>query len=412
MITEWLTTLNPKPHTARNYLLAMQIYTDYLNKSPEELLTEAENESTLLMRRRHIKAYLIIFRKHLQDTRAPTTVKGYLTGVLSFYSLFDIELPKLPRLDRKSLTLEKNNKVPSKDDLREVLKVSDSLERALLLVGASSGLSANEICDLRISDLNYDADFITTLELTRGKTGVKFCTFLSPECTKAVLDYLDFRNREGKTKRCVQHEKQKVLSPEDHLFIKRHIPTSYSETYDDNERALDLEAFVKIYRGLSTKARKNTPVGTWNFIRSHTIRKFYNSTLYNAGCQAWFIEHTMGHQSDATREAYYRPDPEKLKEIYKAYLPYLTIEKSLDVSALPEFNKIVEDNKRLAAEVERVSVERIELQELKSEIDRLYMEMCGTEAGFKIGTKLVRKFHPNKLILLPEDENAENPDEM
>jgi hypothetical protein len=50
------------------------------------------------MRHRKIKAYLIGFRKYLQDKGlAELTVKLRLSGVKSFYKLFDIEIPSLPR---------------------------------------------------------------------------------------------------------------------------------------------------------------------------------------------------------------------------------------------------------------------------------------------------------------------------
>jgi integrase len=376
----------------------MQIYTDWIGKTPEELLTEAENESKLLMRQRHIKIYLINFRKHLQDTRAPTTVKGYLTGVKSFYKLYDIDLPPLPRSDKKARTMEKNNRVPTKEELQEVLKICDPLEKALILTGAASGLSANELIRLKLSNLSIDAEFITTLELTREKTGVKFCTFLTPESTKAVLDYLEFRNREGKTKRCVQHVKQKVTSENDFIFIKRHIPLTYSKSQDDRERGLDLEALVKIYRGVSTKARKNTPVGTWNFIRSHTIRKYFNSALYNAGCQSWAVEFFMGHEQDATRSAYYRPNPEQLKEIYKSYIPFLTLQKELDFSTSREFLRMQEENKILLVEAEKQRVERVELTKLQQTVQDLQAQQEGLKNVIKIIGYPLNKTQTQKLL--------------
>lgn len=49
----------------------MQNFTDWTGKTPEELLTEVEDEikSDKLMRQRRIKAYLIGFQKHLQDQK-------------------------------------------------------------------------------------------------------------------------------------------------------------------------------------------------------------------------------------------------------------------------------------------------------------------------------------------------------
>lgn len=371
IINEWLTTLNPKRHTERNYLLAMQIYTDWLSKSPNDLLLEAERESTLLMRQRHLKGYLINFRKFLQETRAPTTVKSYMTGVKSFYTLFDIELPTLPRQDKKARTLEKNNKIPIKDELQEVLKICDPLEKAILLVGASSGLSAQEIINLKVKDIKYDSEFITTLAIRREKTGVDFCTFLTPEATNALIDYLSFRSRTGKTKNLAQHEKQKIFSDDNYLFIKRHVPESFSETHNDEERALDLEALVKIYRAISVKAKKNTPLGDWNIIRSHNIRKYFNSALLNAGADSFHVEFFMGHTLDDTRAAYFRAKPEDLKEIYKKYVPYLTIQKELDISESTEYKTIIKENEVLRAETSKHIVERKELQNLRDEVEKL-----------------------------------------
>lgn len=184
----------------------MQHFTDWTGKDPENLILEAENEiqQGILPRRRKIKSYLIGFRKHLQDKGlAPVTMKGYLTGVKSFYHLFDIELPNLPRQDQRAKPLEKHNKIPNKEELREVLKICDPLEKAILLVGAASGLSANELIRLKIKNFieGYDkATGITTLILRREKTQVDFITFLTPEASSSVLDYLSYRGRTDKKK--------------------------------------------------------------------------------------------------------------------------------------------------------------------------------------------------------------------
>ncbi|MFZ2497387.1 tyrosine-type recombinase/integrase [Methanosarcina sp.] len=379
-IIEWLDTLNPRPTTERNYLLSMQAFTEWTGKDPEELLIEAEDEikAGKLMRQRKIKGYLIGFRKHLQDTEhAPNTIKGYMTGVKSFYRLFDIELPTLPRMREKAQPLEKHKTIPTKDDIREVLKVCDPLEKAILLVGVSSGLSANEIINLKVRDFktSYEPQTkITTLVLRRGKVGFDFVTFLSPEASGAVLDYLNFRGRTEKTgqiKRLKQLEKQRVFKDDDFLFIRRHISCSYLEIKDEEERRLDRDAFMKIYRIISEKAQKNTPPRVWNLIRSHNMRKFFNSAMLNAGADSFFVEFLMGHTLDDTRSAYFRATPEKLKEIYQKFVPFLTIQKDLDISESPEYQKIKKENQVLQAETARHVVERSELQEIKVKLEKM-----------------------------------------
>lgn len=79
--------------------------------------------------------------------------------------------------------------IPTKKDLQEILKVCDPLEKVVLLVGISSGLSANEMRSLRVKD--FKAEYgpeteITTLDLRRGKVGFDFITFFTHETSRAV----------------------------------------------------------------------------------------------------------------------------------------------------------------------------------------------------------------------------------
>ena len=88
----------------------------------------------------------------------------------------------------------------------------------------------------------------------------------------------------------------------------------------------------------------------------------------------------MGHTLDDTRAAYFRASPEKMKEIYTKYIPYLTIQKELNVSESPEYIKMKSENEVLARETATATVERAELKRLTA-----YTEDMG------------RKFYKNKL---------------
>ena len=214
---------------------------------------------------------------------------------------------------------------------------------------------------------------ITTLELRREKTKVDFITFLSPEASRAVLDYLDYRERTLKTgeRRQPTLEKQNVFSNQDYLFIGRHVPDSFLKTRDDRERQLQEKGFIQIYYNLSEKAKKNTVKGNWNLIRSHNIRKFFNRALLNAGCDSFHVEFFMGHKLDATKAAYFRANVDQQKEKYSQYVPYLTVQKEADVSESPEYQRIKHENQILITETARHVEERSELQDLREEVDTL-----------------------------------------
>ncbi|WP_292387836.1 tyrosine-type recombinase/integrase [Methanosarcina sp. UBA5] len=375
IMQEWLSTVSSDASTD-TYLLGMQHFTEFTKKTPEELLEEAEEEAGLLMRKRHIKNYLINFKISLVDRgMAPLSIKSYITPVKSFYRFFDIELPNLQK--NKATTLQENNAIPDKTDLQEVLKVCDPLEKAVLLTAASSGLAAAEIISLKISDFKNGYDSltgITTLKLRRQKTEIDFVTFLTPEATNAVMEYLEFRERSVKTgeiKRQNQLEKQRINNETNFLFCIRQIEDAFLVNRAEERRKFTRDGLRELYRRLSEKARKNTKKGSYNLIRSHNIRKWFNSTLLNAGCDFFTVEELMGHHLPATQDHYFRASPEKLKEIYKKYIPFLTIQKELDLSESAEYRAIKTENDVLRAETAKHVVERQEIQALQKEVARL-----------------------------------------
>jgi integrase len=378
IVKNWLS--GSKQSTRKTYLLAMKGFTEWVGKTPKELLEEAEADikSGKLMRERSVKKYLIGFREYLESEKlAPLTVKGRMVGVSSFFTSYDIELPKLPKSTRRARPLQEHREIPTKENLQEVLGHCDELEKAILLVGVASGLSVNEIVELKVKDFynGYDVTTgITTLKLRRAKVDYDFITFLTPEASKAILDYLSFRNREIKIthpRRENQLQKQRTLNEKGYLFICRKVPAEYSKTGDEELRKLGNKAIIAIYERLSESSQENSEFGVWNKVRSHNIRKYFNSALLNAGADSFFVNYLMGHTLDATQDAYYHASPEKLKAQYKKFVPYLTLQKELDIAESPEYQKLKADYQIVATETARHIVERKELQELRAEMEKM-----------------------------------------
>ncbi len=377
-VKKWMNNLKPRRNTELAYTQALSAYTENTGMTPYELILEADQEEAnqIRMRDRKIKERLINFRSSMVDQGlADFTVRGRMGAVRSFYQSFEIELPKLQGERRKARTREENTGVPTKEDLQTALKICDPLEKAILLTGVSSGLSSVEIQNLTIDQFKkgYDPETeITTLKIQRTKTGVEFITFLSPECSRAIWEYLEYRSREAKAatwQRKRQLLKQRIVSDDGYLFILRQLDDNYLENHNEEERKLSGNVVQKIFRAVSAKAKRDTKKGTYNTIRSHNMRKYFNSVLLNAGADSFFVEYTMGHQLDGTRAAYFRASPEKLREIYQKYIPYLTIQKEADISESPEFKRLIYENETLARETARHIVERSELQELRAEVE-------------------------------------------
>lgn len=250
-----------------------------------------------------------------------------------------------------------------------------------MLIGVSSGLSANEISNLTVKNFKdgYDPNIgVTTLKIRRAKVQTDFITFLTPEASNAVLDYLKYRSREPKfnnKQKLKVYEKQKINSDNNYLLITRTVPAEYLINKDEELRKLTPSAIIKIYRNLSESVKKNTPEGDWNVIRSHGMRKWFNSTLLNAGADSFFTEFLMGHTLDSTRSAYFRASPEKLKEIYKKYMSFLTIQEEIDIESNPEVIRLRKENETFSRITALATVENTKYKTLESKYETLEMKI-------------------------------------
>jgi hypothetical protein len=70
-----------------------------------------------------------------------------------------------------------------------------------------------------------------------------------------------------------------------------------------------------------------------------------------------------------SKAAYFRANSEQLKETYKKYIPFFTVQKALNISESPEYQKLKADNQILATETARHVIERSELQDLRAELE-------------------------------------------
>ena len=250
----------------------MQIYTDYIGKSPTELILEAEDEfrAGLPMRDRNIDTYIIDFRDYLagknpkesdeiQPKLSTTTQQTRLRGVISFYKYHDIQLPVLPRSMSRATAELKRTVIPEKEDIQKLIPYCDPLEKALVLVGISSGLSAVDLANLKINNLSHDTETgITIIHIIRQKTNFEFHTFLTPEATSAVQEYLKYRNRTGRNVSESLYIKNRVESEDGYLFIRRYVEDEYLQTRDDNLRKFEKRSIIALYQYFTNWIRKSS----------------------------------------------------------------------------------------------------------------------------------------------------------
>ena len=351
------------------YKNAVKQYCKQQQLTLEELLLEAdyEEEQRIRWRDRKLKQRLLDFRQHLIKNYKKNTVQGYFNSIKAIYLFYEIEIGDLPSLNLKSVnTPEPINYVdlPTKEIIKKALQIADPRMKAIILFMSSSGCAKKETLSLTIQDfidatkefhnsndiyevlqlLKDREDIIPMFRLKRQKTNKYYYTFCSPEAVQAIILYLLQLDQDLKG--------DEKLHPEDKLF----------PIHEDYVTIL----FIRLNNTLKLGKK-----GTYNRLRSHMMRKFHASQLYNAGLTLDEIDALQGRGKDATHSSYFLEDPKKLRQKYIAHMDAITI--NLDVNQIDikssEFVKLENENTTLKSELSKMDEIMERLSKLESKSD-------------------------------------------
>ena len=326
----------------------------------------------------------------------------YIGRVISFYKYNYVEVPIQPRSKLKSRPKKENIKTVGKEGIRAALEHCNVRDEAIALCGVSSGMGSSELSSLTLQAFydGYDSETgITTFDMRRQKVGTDFITFISPEASQAVLRYLEWRDRPIIS----DNEKEflcRKTTEDSYLFISANVSRSYLDAKNETIRRLPSSAIQQLYKRISKNAGMSSGKGVYNPFRSHNMRKYFNSTLKNNGCDSDLVEYFMGHTLGDTKTAYYEGDPEKLKQIYEKFVPHLMISKELDLSESPEYQKVVQDNDILTKVNAQNVVKLDRMEKMESELEEMKTAFIAAKKFMKLAEE-----HSELFTLMEEDGN-------
>ncbi|WP_048190710.1 site-specific integrase [Methanobacterium sp. SMA-27] len=380
---------NLKYGTIVRYIHSLHLYTELIGMTLSELIEEAEEEedSGMRLRRRKIRKYLQEFRQYLEDQKFKHSyIKTTTSCIRAYYAEYDILLPKTirtnARSDRNEILYED---LPSMKDLKNLLEYANPTFKAIMLLGVSSGMGRAEICSLTfehffdaygldpypktldelINRIDQMDDIVPLWHIIRIKTDHKYFTFSSPEATNAIMNYLKDLNRKCKRYEERNRKAQLTLTPETSIFLNRH-----------------LEGVSPTLMSLTIK-RLNNKAGFSNqndsrYIRPHILRKIFASTLEKNKMPHLMIRWIMGHNLDKTTSAYFKADPQAVKEEYLEVLNYLTTN-AVEIKLINQYEDLNNENIKLRTEMEkqlknqaRINTEKDgQLEKLQREIEAI-----------------------------------------
>ena len=190
---------------------------------------------------------------------------------------------------------------------------------------ASSGMGASEVCNLKWQDFLKAIEMdkykevdigklkeiiakkhylIPTWYINRQKTNMPYFTFSSPESIQSIFTYLDERT----------HKKRGIVSPDDWLF-------EYAG------RKMTVKGLVAYFQRLNDKAGFGLQKGNrQRFFHSHVLRKFFASTVKEAGLPELEVNWMLGHRPPKISGIYIKPSVTFLQNAYRNLVPKLSLE--------------------------------------------------------------------------------------
>ena len=245
------------------------------------------------------------------------------------------------------------NTAYTSEQIHKLLDICDERTKAIILIYCSSGITLAALPALKIGDLEGISNTgIVKITVYQG-CKEEYITFCTPESTKVIGSYLEYRKRCGEEIKSTAPLIREQFDASDSFRVKhpKHISL---KTISKILRQKSIQAgIIKVDHtgnNSGSKMRKDIPL-------IHGFRKFFNTALMNADVNIRFKELLMGHTIKLD-DVYYDKNNEKsqakLLEEYSKAIDYLTIN---------------EEN-RLRRKVEVLKAKRDEIEMLKGQVQQ------------------------------------------
>jgi len=261
---------------------------------------------------------------------APSSVNSVINVVRSFFKYNDLPLGFIPS---GSNLIEFHNRDIEKNEILEVLKLSNVRDRAFFCILTQSGLRPSTIANLKIKDIEkiLEQDTPIPCEITVRKENTKgkyseYFSFIGEESVSYLKDYLKI--------------KSKVLTDEDYLFTKfgkeyeekplnPGILTHIFERIVKRLRDREVLSFKTSTKQMNVETKTHKPLRNHisrSDIRLYNLRKYFRKHAGQAGPD--YVNYWMGHTSILGVDLhYFSKDVELHRKIYREKaMPHLRLE--------------------------------------------------------------------------------------
>jgi len=313
-------------------------------------------------------------------SKPPCTRNSFLSCIKSFYKYHDIEYKELfwKDLSRKGKGSGAigMDKVPTNQELKQMLMHTDIRGKSLFVFNATSGMRIDAQLQLTWDDIDLKSHpklGIVTVPWEYTKKGSARICFITEEAKNLLLEWKKERKEYIKS----IGQKLKNLPQVDYeakLTDPRIWPFSYTSALTLFHDMIRKAGFVEKQKHeiKFTRNGKKFNVHRYKY-HIHSMRKFVKTRLSLAGIPERVINFIVGHKGYMAQ--YDRPDVEELIPFYmKAYSSMLIFEKeSTDVTDIRQqlqkkdgqIQKLLESQKIMELEIDIIK-NKLEMEKIKN----------------------------------------------
>jgi len=310
--------------TIGGYLTSLTGYCEYYNMTIEELIEEADDEEERKVRKnkRKLKERLTKYRKHLYTKYANGTVSTKMSDIVYFYVVNGIEIPDMPKPNAPYEPELSYKEIPTKEHVKRAIETTPSIKnRALFLFCMTSGASSAEAREFSVKEYIEGTEYYH-----KEKTNIK-----------RALEKMDGKTDVYPVFHLVRRKKKKdyysAITPEANQFIINYLKERENLTLDDKVFDYSRKAVTNAYQYVND-------TNNWGWVKNNKQRFFtcHQMRRLNANIidDVRLVHMIQGKKFDATVEAYFKRDPEKIRDKYKRYIPSLTIYEKFEKNYLTD----------------------------------------------------------------------------
>ena len=341
----------------KKYAYLLDLYIQFLD------LKGGRNELSLLLDQNaktienSIISYILQLKK---ENYSYSTINTRLAAIAHFYTMNDIVInrKKIGKYLGEHIKTIKD-RAYTVDEIKKIVDACDLKYKIIVTMMASTGCRIGAISNIKISDLIYIKKEKLHQIFFYTNTKEEYYSFCTPECSKYIMEYLEYRERCGEK---INHESPLLRNDftlDDLLHIEnaKHVST---RTFAFYLRNILIKTGLRVtipreHRGSKKKTRKEVSA-------NHGFRKFCHTTMANARISPEIREMLLGH-SLGISDSYYKPTEQEM------LLEYLKVVDSLTINDEYRLSKQVQELKTKNEESEYII--KGKLQEKEEQIKKL-----------------------------------------